>query len=232
MKNIFMGALQQASTDENVERFNRARDYFGDTVKRWNDRVTLAKGISVVEEYCRGRVAFIVLKADTLEHHKLEHWDQELMLIHDVQIVHSPEGKIPSLVGLYRVQDKGLNGRTDLLIFESAVKGGYKFLPRIPDWESCPLGWIATTSHDDLVVQEIKSTPEIMQSVSHDQRCVHEVERASIDFEPEKLCANASIFKSLRVAINMDAVEVGFDEIDQHQIEIVDVLQRPFNLFV
>src|SRR6478609_4490354 len=126
-----MGALQLSSSDENIERFNRARDFFGDPAKRWQDRLSL-EGCSKVEEYSCGRMAlivyceihsvqmsesltpriihenrikrndgaFVILKANTLNQHKLQHWNQQLMLVPDVQVVSGPEGEITSLVGL------------------------------------------------------------------------------------------------------------------------------------
>jgi len=43
---------------KNVERFNRARDFFGDPVKRWSNMLTPER--SIVEEYRRARVAIIL----------------------------------------------------------------------------------------------------------------------------------------------------------------------------
>jgi hypothetical protein len=258
-----MGVLQLASADENVERFNRARYFFGDPAKRWNDRLCL-EGSSEVEEYGSGRIAFImhceittvqvfeyesvglvnevrpkpneiifvVLKANTIESHKLQHWNQELMLIHDVHVVHGPKGKIPSLVGFYRIEYKNLNGRSDLLIFQSRMKGSYEFFPRIADWEPCPFGRSASASDNNLVVHKIQGTPEVMQGIPHDKRGFSQVEGAGINLNPEKICSDASIFEKRRVFIDMEAVKVRCDEIAQQGVKVVDVLQGPFNLFV
>lgn len=259
-----MDVLKLASPDEDVERFNRARDFFGDVTKRWNDRLSRHEGSPKVEEYICGRVAFIVhcefksvqffeskstgiasetrpdwkeiifvvLKANILKHHKLKHWDQELMLIDDVHIVHGPNGKIPSLVGFYRIQDKSLNGRANLLLFQSTIQGSYEFLPRIADWESCPFGRSSAAPNYNLVVHEIQSTAKIMQGISHNEGSVDYIEGTGINLEPEKIFSGVNIFEKLRVFIDMETVKVRCDEIAQQGVKVVDVLQGPFNLFV
>lgn len=251
-----MGVLQQASANENIERFNRARDFFGDPIKRWQDRLSL-EGCSKVEQYRRGRMAlivhceipsvqmpeshaprivhenrinrnldvFVIFKANTLYQHKLQHWNQKLMLIHDIEIVNSPEGIIPSLVGFYRIQNKSLNGRSDLLLFQSAVKKTFEFLPRVSDWEACPLRGVSIASENNLVVHEIQSTAQVVQHVSDDEGSLSDIQE-SMKLKPDIICSHLSIF------IDMNRVEVRAKEVIEKRIEVIDVLQGPFNLFV
>lgn len=54
-----MGALRQSSPEENIERFNRASDFFGDPVQRWNDRLSLERHVQI-ENYRSGRMALIL----------------------------------------------------------------------------------------------------------------------------------------------------------------------------
>jgi hypothetical protein len=148
------------------------------------------------------------------------------MLVPNVHVVNSPEGVIPSLVGFYGIQNEGLNRRSDLLLFQSTIKGMiFKFLPRIADWEACPLGRESITLQDDLVVHEIQRTAEIMQNISDDESGLIDIKR-SVKLKPEIVCSRLSVF------IDMNRVEVLIKKGSQEGIEIVDVLQGPLNLFV
>src|SRR5215472_5804853 len=99
-------------------------------LKCWDDRLTLV-GESYIEEYRSVGLAlvldlkialhvdrnlaggvqemlkallgscFLVLKADTANRDKMGHWDDESMLIHNVQPVESRDIVIPALIGLY-----------------------------------------------------------------------------------------------------------------------------------
>jgi hypothetical protein len=44
---------------EDIERFNRARDFFGNPVERWNNRLSLKRN-ACIENYCSGRMALIL----------------------------------------------------------------------------------------------------------------------------------------------------------------------------
>jgi hypothetical protein len=241
-----------AETD--AERLDRARDFFGDPVKRWNDRLVL-EGHSYIEEYVRGRLALVlhcnipvvlfpkpnpagfvhdvrvnenkivrvILKANTLKPHKLHHWNEKLMLVPDVHIVNSPEGVIPSLVGFYRIQDKVMNGLGDLLLFQSAIKGTYQFLPRIADWEPCPFVGSAIAPQNNLVVHEIQGAAEIVQNVPNDKRGIIGGEGRYVN--PKVICSSLDIF------VNTERVEVRARENAQQGIQVSDVFYGPFNLF-
>ena len=77
------------------------------------------------------RSMLFILKAYVSEHHKLEHWDKKLMLIRDIQIVQSPHGNVPSLVGLYNVENEVMNVASDALLFYSTIQSIYKLIPRV-----------------------------------------------------------------------------------------------------
>lgn len=51
--------LSRLSEKQRLERLNNARNFFGDPVQRWNDRLA-SEGKSVVEKYSSGRMAFIL----------------------------------------------------------------------------------------------------------------------------------------------------------------------------
>jgi hypothetical protein len=225
------------------ERLNRARDFFGDPVQRWKDRLTLERGI--LEHYRSGRATvileceflgsvlqsgrqinnvnvegdpvshvlvereetfnlyegtFFVFKAYSANFQKLKHWDEKLVFVDDIHIVQSPEGDIPSLVGLYRFQYVLENVTGDLLLFESRQKGGFQFFPRIANWESRPLG----RAYTNLEVQNVERTPK----VGYNQTDV-------IDF---------SLF------LDGNRVEVRREPSAHGHYVISDVLVGPFNL--
>jgi hypothetical protein len=241
---------------EQLERFNRARDFYGDPLKRWNDRFTPER-TSYVEEYCRGRMALVldcnfpvvgvaesdaarfakvvgrsfegnvlvILKANVAKLHKLQYWDKHLMLVPDIQLVKAPEGGISSLVGFNHIEDKRSDWNGNLLFFQSTIQPGYKFIPRIEDWESRPLGGLPAAMHDDdPVVEMVKGASQIVESISDGKSGVVHGESGFIDIDSQKICS------LLRVILNAKTVEVRLCEGAQQRIQICDVLVGPFNL--
>lgn len=253
----YTASFKESAQSEIIESVNRARDFFGDPVKRWNDRLIL-KGSSYVENYCEGRMAlilhckvsfpvnlpmvgalrdvvgreqesfFIVLKANVAKPHKIEHWDKQLMLVHDVHIVQGPQGPILSSVGLYDIHDNVTNlnsnrviGKT--LLFQSAIYSSYKFFPLIADWK--PRAVICAESNamrERSVVENINRASKIVQCVANNQSCIGRGESCLIDLN-EKMVTPF-------VFLDSDGVEVRFSERIQQLIQVTDVLHGPFNL--
>jgi hypothetical protein len=166
------------------------------------------------------RKMFIVLKADTVESKKLEQWDEKLMLVPDVHIVESPEGVIPSRVGFYVVKDEIVDRTGDLLLFQSAIKGNYKLLPRIANWEGRPI----RRATDKSVVEDIQSASQVVQCVTDNKCCSTEGKWRWLD-------VNAKVIAQLfRVFIDADSVEVRCEELCDSGVNVVDVLLGPLNL--
>jgi hypothetical protein len=170
----------------------------------------------------------IVLKVNVLDSHHLVGWNQQLMLVHNVHFVNGPESKISLLVGFYRIKDKVMDDLGDLLLFESTIKKGYKFLPRVCDWEPCPVRCGADIVNlNDLKVQDVESPPEIMQDIPNNERGFIEKFRCRfVNRDDERLYTVPSI-----VFLNGNRVKIGAGgEVLQEVIQVEDVLFGPLNL--
>jgi hypothetical protein len=174
------------------------------------------------------RIAFIVLKAKLGKPHHIEYWDQQLMFVEDVQIVQGPKGAIPSLVGLYDIQqeiddqrDSGISGET--LLFQSAIDLTYKFLPLIANWKPCPvIGLSGCDGFKSLVVQNIQGAFEIMQDIADDESAARHVESGLVNLKSNTVAPF--------VFLDADGVKIRFGESLKQLIQVTDVLHGPFNL--
>jgi hypothetical protein len=244
---------------EALKRFNRARDFFGDTCQRHKDRLILEQSVWS-EEYTQGRLAlildcdlpvvsihkpdaagfihgvasptdspaFIVLKADIHNRHKLQRWDEKLMFVANVHLVQSPEGVIPSRVGFYGIDNKISEYRANLLLFESTAEPPtYKFFPRILDGKVSPFCDRAIASRDDLVVHEVKSTSKIVEGISSRESDFIARKQILSDIDAKEILA------ALRIIIDARSVTVRVvPEGQRERVYVRDVLVGPLNLFV
>lgn len=244
---------QSGLSQDELERLNRARDFFGDAHQRFKDRLIVER-CSKVEEYRRGRAAlilqlnfpslcavqpesmrvrqgvdavpvdsaaFVVLKADLLKLHPLKDWDQKLMFVPIVQVMEKREPEIPipiaSRVGFYGIQNEPVERRTDLILFKSLIKSGYKFFPSFADWESGPIPRAIGR------VEKIEGTPQIMKRVADYQSTTITLKLREIHVESEEI-------GSIRVLLDADRVEARIEKIGEQHVDIEDVLIGPFNL--
>ena len=247
-----------------LECIDRARNLFGDPVKRWNDRLTLKRN-SYIEQYRRGRVAlvldcpvivpfqfdvaarfihdefprsarvfcpkgdvFIVLKKDLSEYHQIEHWDEQLMFVPDVQIVESAEQRIPSRVGFYNILQEATDRKSATvvgarLLFQSVFKGLFKFFPVISEWESRVMRCAPDRCFDRPEVHEIESAFEVVQSISDDKSGANHREAGFVDVEAKMVLPSLDL--------NAHGVEVRVRETGEKFVQVRDVLYGPFNLF-
>ena len=111
---------------------------------------------------------FIIFDAKTPEGPHCKNWDNELMLIQDVEMVKCPDGIIPIPVGFYIIPNQIADFERGLL-FEF-TKGGFKFLPAFTDWKCCPFLWGSPKADYGLSKENIKSASEVVNSVTNDQR--------------------------------------------------------------
>jgi hypothetical protein len=241
------------SRSEQLERLNRARDFFGDPKQRWNDRLVVEACV-FSKEYLSGRAALalhcnfpvesvsdliakrsgiseapstehtaiLILKANIEDLHKLQHWDEKMVLVPDVHVVKCPEQEIPSLVGLYVVQDEISFREDDLLLFQSTIKATFELIPRISYWEPSP---IARTA-DELVPHEVESAPEIVEGVADNYGAIISRKAFFSKFDMQK------ILSGLRVVIDIHSVNVALSELAQKRCNVKDMLVGPLNLFV
>jgi len=243
----------KVSAEESAKRVNNARNRLRDLMERWNNRPTLKRHVWR-EEYLRGRMAFvfeceiafterernharpihetsdvklrmfIVLKADIPTFHKLNKWNDELVLVPAIEVVKCPDGVIPSLVGFYFIHDKLAQGRGSVVtaevsvLFQSAIDGRYKFLPLISDWERCVFVRGSSQAHDHLPNRNVEGTPKIMQGVSQYQGRIV-LKRFGVEQEA----------KVVLPTLFLDNHGVVVETV-QESVKVLDVLVGPFNL--
>lgn len=149
------------------------------------------------------------------------------MFVPDIQVVKAPDEWIPSRVGFYVIQDEMTNGVRDLLLFQSAIQGGYKFLPSIAHWKSSPFCRNTTAIDDHLVPQQIECAPEVMQNIANLQGNIVRREVICTDIDAEMIGSLP------RIVFNSGGMEIiGARESANHRVNVSDVLFGPLNLFV
>ena len=237
------------------KRLNRAADFFGDPVKRFNDWLVL-EGNSCADLYSCGRIAlilhgklselpkvnsaasagslvneegatpdqivFIVFKANIIEPHHLQHWNEKLVFVPDVQIVQGPQGKIPSLMGLYGLNNEIVDPSCDSLLFEGSLHRSYKLFPRSSYWESCVIRGGAPTGDNRFVPKQIKRTSEIVQNIPNNKGAVLKPKFRFINLEPQVIAAS--------LYLHAEGVEVVSGDSFQKALQVLDVFVGPFEL--
>jgi hypothetical protein len=168
----------------------------------------------------------VVFKADAAKSHKLEHWNQELVLIPDIQVVQGPQGVIPSFVGLhdikYDLRDLGI----DLLLFESTRQGGYKSVPRIANRKASPLRGNASTFQNSSVVKKIEGASQVGERVSDHKSDYLGGKIGEVVINPEM------IYPAFDIFLDSESVKVRVNEVYEQRVKVVDVLLGPLNLEV
>lgn len=241
-----------------LESIDRARNFFGDPYKRWEDRLTLKSGSAYIENYISGRAALIlqcnfpsvrsgerndagffgevisppdripafIFKANIKETHKLQHFDEFLMLISDIHVVQGAEGGIPSRVGFNVVQDNVGNFCPNSLLFQNLNDLSFKFFPRIFEWKSTPFCGCPTTSKNELVVEMVERTSKVMENVPNNKtgRIFEGIEGGHVDIEPQRVCSLFQIF------FDFNGVRVRVREGYEQLVEVREVFFGPFNL--
>ncbi|MGC2610794.1 MAG: hypothetical protein WA320_12015 [Candidatus Sulfotelmatobacter sp.] len=187
-----------------------------------------ARFLSEDRPFVDKRIAFIVLKAKVGKPHHIEYWEQQLMFVEDVQIVQGPNGAIPSLVGLYDIQeeidnqrDSGISGET--LLFQSAINSTYQLLPLVANWKPCPMvGFSGRDGFKSLVVENIQGAFEIVQGIADDESTARHIESRFVDLKSNAVAPS--------VFLDADGVKIRLGESLQQLIQVTDVLHGPFNL--
>lgn len=165
--------------------------------------------------------ATLVFQANLPQPLPLKMVDEKLVLVLNVESVQGPDGiSIPSLVGLYDIHDE-VSDPFGGLIFESAIHGGYKFVPCVFYRELGVLGSLPGSREFYVVGDEIESRSEVVQRISNDAHeffwngfARHELER---------------VVSSMEVSFNEHSVRVRIDE-SQKTAHVSDVLFGPLNL--
>src|SRR3546814_10028505 len=97
--------------------------------------------------------------------------DQHVVFVRDVELVNAVEVMPSVLEGLYRIEDKCLDGRSwrASTLFMS-VKGGFRTLPVFVEGEECVPVDLASVGFDESAVSMIQGCSEIVDGISHDGR--------------------------------------------------------------
>jgi len=156
-----------------------------------------------------------------------KHWNKQLVLVENIQFVQGPQGNIPSLVGFYNIQEKindksraGVIGET--LLFQSALDATYKFFPMVTDWKPCTVIGGSCVGIEDLIVENIKRTLEVVEHVSNDESTARSIQSRCINLEKKTVASP--------VFLDANGVKVRFSKGLQQCIKVIDVLHGPFNL--
>jgi hypothetical protein len=241
------------SNKNSLDTFNHARDHFRELTKRWENRFTFPSR-SLIEQYQDGRFALIcdleisprkiktgksgsachdlidnvvlasvVLHSDVVNHVDVQHWQQEPVLIDIVEIVQCPQGTIPSVVRLYDIHDEVADCFGGLM-YQSAINGLYKFIPRRSKREFGVVVVAPKPSKNNLVDGVIQRGFEVVQSISDD--------KSEITRRRQKLCNLdfKNIVSGLGVTLNTENVKAAYRESLDFAVKIDDVLFGPFDL--
>ena len=233
--------------------FDDAANDFNEVLERWKNRLT-RQGQSTVEQYKDGRIsvicdlaitpshfvssdpssadnpwlnhilmASVVFHADAVNNVHVHHWEQEPVLIEDIQIVQGPKGVIPSLVWLYDIH----NEVTDCLrglMYQSAINGRYKFIPRLAERESGVVVVSMKSPKDDFIDQNIQSSFQIVQRIAKDEGQVSSV------WDYARHLNFKHIVSSLKIVLDRKRVNCTVNQQIAAGVKIHDVLIGPLDL--
>lgn len=144
--------------------------------------------------------------------------DNEVMLIPNVQLVEFPGGKLPSLVGLYRVDNEvpEIGVGSMYLSLRSQCR---KFLPCLAERDLRALR--AASIGDDLVYKQFDGNPEIVDSIPENQR----------DSLRERMGLKVDKYMSgFRVFLDSKGVRISIKEGSEGRFKLLDVAVGPFDL--
>jgi hypothetical protein len=160
---------------------------------------------------------FVIFKAEIGEGNKPQYRDQDPMLIHNIQVVQSIKGIIPSTVRLYSINDEIADFGTHSLYF-STVDLTYKILPFFMERKfDFPVRAGNNRAH-----HQVEGRVKIMDGISDNKRY-------PIGNSLNKLTSE-DIIPRLSIILDVETVKVGFEKPRPEFYEIMDVLVGPFDL--
>lgn len=237
----------------NHDVFDDATHHFNELTKRWKNRLT-SQGNSRVEQYENGRIsvicdlaitpshfvssyspsadnprldnvliASVVFNSDAMDHVHMHYWEQDPVLVDNVQIVQGPQGIIPSLVRLYDIHDE-IADISGCLMYQSAIDGRYKFIPRLTERKSSVVVVSVKPSKYDLINQNIQSSLKVMQSIADDQSKVSRVRHHARYLDLKH------IVSCIRICLDKERVNCTINQEIAAGVKIQDVLIGPLDL--
>ena len=166
-------------------------------------------------------LATLVFVANVSEPFEMYMRDKQPMLVLDVESVQGPDGfPIPSFVGLYDIHDE-VDDPFGGLMYESAINGGYKFIPSVAYRKLSVLRPLACMTELNVIGNKIESGAQVMKGISDDAHKFpwHDCTRVELE----------RIVTSIKVSLNEDSVRVCVDA-HQKSVQISDVLFGPLDL--
>src|SRR5207244_1531652 len=162
-------------------------------------------------------VVVLVFSADVKEGRDRDGRDQNPMFVHQVNLVKGPQGVIPSLVRLYRIEDRVHNVRPRNLYL--SIQRGYHFLRSLQDGKTePPCGDPAGLGHN-LPGDVVKGGAQVMDGIANEQR----------DFIGQWLGFKLQDVDAL-IVLDTKSVEVRFQKGVDTGLQITDVMFGPFDL--
>jgi hypothetical protein len=169
----------------------------------------------------------VVFKADVTEHHRLQHWDEKLMLVSVVHLTEGVQDRVSSRVGFYCVEYQKEEFGGKLPFFQGTLQPRFYFLPFLKDWKPSVIRRYPITSDNRLVVHQVESASEVVKSISNRESNLIGGEQIPPEINTEK------VLSSLNIVINPKSVTVRqLAENEQQAVNVRDVLVGPLNLFV
>lgn len=165
-------------------------------------------------------LASVVFVADTVKKIELQGWDEQLVLVLNVQSVQGPQELIPSIVRLYDIHDEVGDSLGSLKYF-SAFDGRYKLVPCFPKRKSAVLIPNLEDAENNLIDGNIESTFQVVQSVPDNQGKVIWNGLSDSDLN--------SIGPRIRVSLDADGVETRCLNNGHPAFKVVDVLLGPLD---
>ena len=138
--------------------------------------------------------ATLVFVANVPDPFEMHMGNEQPMFVLDVENVQGPDGfPIPSFVGLYDIHDE-IDDPFGGLMFESAIDGGYKFIPCVAYRKLSVLRPLACSAELNIIGNKIESGAQVMQGVSDD---AHKFPwHGCTRFELERIVASISLHYS------------------------------------
>jgi len=147
--------------------------------------------------------------------------DQQLMFVHDVEVVKCAQGVIPSLVRFYRIDDNVDDGTGRSLYFP-AIDGFYKFVTRVPKVElRLPVGCVSSQG-DDLVSHQVQGRAQVVNCIANNQGNFTGHLLSGLELQ--------DIISTIRVSLDVKTIEVRLEKCQENALKLIDVLVGPFDL--
>lgn len=149
-------------------------------------------------------------------------WDQDEVLVGDIEHMQAVEAQSPAFVGLYVVEDfvdDQIAWRNSFLFM--SIDGTFKRLPVFAEGKTAKIAKCGTSGIAYDVVRVVKGNPEVVDSITHDSRCVFG-ERGGTSMLPA--------FQKAVLALGPQSLHVVTDVSREYDFQLVDVMFGPFNL--